>query len=153
MPYKDKKKQREYQNRWMQKRRRDWLQANGPCVQCGSWTNLHVDHRNPEEKVEHKIWSWSKQRRDEELAKCQVLCKVCHERKTSQENRELNTKPVNHGTYYAYKERDCRCELCKQAYSLRRHRWYLNRKRKNDFADAAVLVAASSFCNNAEATA
>jgi hypothetical protein len=29
-----------------------------------------VDHRH--------IWHWTKARREEELAKCEVLCDVCH---------------------------------------------------------------------------
>jgi len=82
VPYRDKEAQREYQRRWMARRREDWLSANGPCVKCGSWDDLEVDHIDPSKKVSHKVWSWREDRRLEELAKCQVLCRNCHYAKT-----------------------------------------------------------------------
>lgn len=82
MPYKDIEKKREYQRKWYVKRRYDWLAENGPCVMCGSTIQLEVDHINPLEKVSHKVWSWTKVKREEELSKCQVLCKFCHLEKT-----------------------------------------------------------------------
>ena len=83
MPMATKEAQREYQRKWMARRRKEWLDANGPCVECGSEENLQVDHINPEDKVEHKVWSWAEGRRLAELAKCQVLCLPCHQAKTS----------------------------------------------------------------------
>ena len=58
--------------------------ANGPCVKCGCWDldQLEVDHIDPNTKVSHRVWSWSKERRENELAKCQVLCRACHLTKT-----------------------------------------------------------------------
>ena len=35
---------RRYQREWMQRRRQAWLAENGPCVRCGSWDRLEVDH-------------------------------------------------------------------------------------------------------------
>lgn len=75
--------QREYQRNWMRKRRQTWLDANGPCVDCGSDVNLEVDHVDRSTKVDHKVWSWSQARRDVELAKCLVRCARCHEAKTT----------------------------------------------------------------------
>lgn len=78
MPYKDKGKQRTYQNSALKTRRRAWLALNGPCRVCASWEALEVDHIRSELKTSHRIWSWSQARRDKELANCQALCKPCH---------------------------------------------------------------------------
>jgi hypothetical protein len=46
---------------------------------------LELDHKDHRQKVSHTIWSWSMERRDAELAKCQVLCHDCHLDKTNKE--------------------------------------------------------------------
>ncbi|URQ04828.1 HNH endonuclease [Streptomyces phage Emma1919] len=80
MPYKDKEKQKEYQRQWAAKRRADFF--NGKvCVVCKSQRNLELDHIDPKKKVSHNIWSWSDDKRNKELAKCQVLCNSCHKAK------------------------------------------------------------------------
>jgi len=89
MPYKDKQKQIEWQVQWMRKRRENWLLENGPCAKCSLCINLEVDHIDPSEKEDHRIWSWSKERRDRELEKCQVLCHECHKEKTASEQRKI----------------------------------------------------------------
>jgi len=113
MPYKDKNKQREYQRLYAANRRKEWLEKNGPCAKCGSWDDLEVDHKNPNDKISHNVWSWSEDRRNEELAKCWVLCYNCHLYKTIKE-RETNPE---HGTLAKYKHRknSCKCEKCKEA--------------------------------------
>jgi hypothetical protein len=92
-------RQRANQLAWMKRRRQEWLDANGPCAQCGSSHRLEVDHIDPETKVTHTVWSWAKPRRDAELAKCQVLCHACHAEKTRAENsiraRERGWLPPN----------------------------------------------------------
>lgn len=106
-------------------RRKEWLDINGPCVQCGSQVELQVDHINPSTKVSHKVWSWSEERRLEELAKCQVLCRKCHEAKTSRENSKASPcDGVNTTNYYKNK---CRCDPCKRAASLKKS---ANRQRR-----------------------
>lgn len=85
MPYKDKTKQLAYQNAWIKRRRLDWLVENGPCVLCGSDDRLQVDHIDPSKKNTHRIWSYSKSKRDLELAKCRALCYSCHSRKSASE--------------------------------------------------------------------
>lgn len=80
--------QREYQRNWRRRRRQAWLDANGPCVDCGSADNLEVDHRDYREKVTHNVWNWPKERRDIELAKCVVRCVTCHLIKTKAEHAE-----------------------------------------------------------------
>lgn len=91
-----------------QKRRRDWLRRNGPCRICGSWENLEVDHIDPDMKVDHKVWAWSVNRRLAELAKCQVLCRDCHKKKT----RAQVSTPITHGLISSYIRRGCRCDVC-----------------------------------------
>lgn len=93
MPYKDRRKQLDYQNRWMQERKRKWFLEQGSCVQCGSSENLEVDHIDPTKKVTHNIWSWSDKRRQEELEKCQVLCYECHLAKTQEYARIIPPDP------------------------------------------------------------
>lgn len=90
MPYKDLNIQREYQNRWVQNRRLEWLKENGPCVDCGGIENLQVDHVDPTQKITHRIWSWSKERRDKELLKCLVRCKECHVEKGRRNGDNFN---------------------------------------------------------------
>jgi len=85
MPYKDKEKQLKYQNEWAKRRRIAWLKENGPCVKCGSWDELQVDHKDASKKVTHRVWTWSEKRRQDELASCQVLCAECHKEKSSKE--------------------------------------------------------------------
>jgi len=89
-------------------RRVDWLDANGPCVLCGSSDDLEVDHLDPTVKDSHRIWSWSLERRTAELKKCQVLCSKCHKQKTREQRRES----MKHGTESMYRFGPCRCELC-----------------------------------------
>ena len=124
MPYKDKNKQREYQAQWIQERRKTWIiDQGGQCFHCGE-NRLHcldVDHIDCHKKVSHKIWSWSKVRREEELSKCQVLCKNCHAEKTS---KDLNWGTYTHGNS-GYRL-GCRCNICKDTHSIRMKK-YRNR--------------------------
>lgn len=84
MPLKTKEEQREYQRKWMAQRRQEWIDLNGPCKNCDSWDDLEVDHINPLTKTMNpsQIWSRKQEIRDEELAKCQVLCEDCHKEKS-----------------------------------------------------------------------
>lgn len=110
MGYKDPEKQKEYQRNWLAKRRADWFSENGPCINCGSWDNLELDHIDPSTKVDNKIWSWSKERRDKETAKCQVLCEDCHHEKTIANKEYLYGEDIgnavlkNHEVLWARKQ-------------------------------------------------
>lgn len=117
MPYKDKEKQREYQKQWMASRRADFFKDKS-CVECKSVENLELDHIDPSKKITHNIWSWSKSRREEELAKCQVLCKECHKEKT----REQFTTST-HGTYAMRVNHGCECEQCKEYIRRIKREW------------------------------
>ncbi len=74
---------REYDRKWIAKRRADWLAIHGPCVDCESWEELEIDHIDRFTKVSHRVWSWSEERRDAELDKCAVRCRICHDKRTA----------------------------------------------------------------------
>lgn len=111
MSYKDPKAQSAYQAGWIAGRRNAWLEANGPCKQCGSDEDLELDHIDPAEKVTHRVWTLNKADRDRELAKCQVLCKKCHREKTN----AMLRREIQHGTKSGYAHYGCRCEDCTRA--------------------------------------
>lgn len=85
MPYKDPDKQREYMRQWIAQRRLRFF-ADKQCAVCGSKQNLELDHIDPVTKITNSIWSWSEERRETELVKCQILCKNCHQIKSKGEH-------------------------------------------------------------------
>lgn len=116
MPIADRMERRAYQRAWLAKRRGEAL-VGASCVECGSVDGLELDHIDPTTKVDHKIWSWSKKRRDAELKKCQWLCGPCHRAKTTVDHRELRAAEplrIRHGQTSGYR-RGCRCPLCSDA--------------------------------------
>ena len=113
MPMRTKELQREYQRQWIAKRRKDWFDANGPCVRCGSWERLELDHIDHTTKITHRIWSWAEERRLKELAKCQILCHFCHGQKSWNDQGRKRMSHPSHSSYCA----GCRCQGCKAAHS------------------------------------
>jgi hypothetical protein len=118
MPCKTKEIQKAYQRKWVAKRRSEWLLQHGPCIQCGSWHKLQVDHIDPSTKVSHSIWSWTKKRREEELAKCQVLCCDCHSKKTALENSRVRGEFVSSSKLTNEQANEVRMLYNSGAYSL-----------------------------------
>lgn len=88
MPYKDKELQKKFQREWIANRRVEFFKDKS-CVKCGSKNKMELDHINRLDKVSHRIWSWKEARRIKEIAKCQVLCNMCHKEKTKQQILEL----------------------------------------------------------------
>ncbi len=112
-------------------RREKWLAENGPCVQCGSWSELEMDHRDRNDKDpllrRQGFWTWSGARREAELAKCQVLCAACHKIKTVAEF-SVRVKPQEHGTLTEYTHHECRCDQCREAFRTYQRAWRAKRK-------------------------
>jgi 5-methylcytosine-specific restriction endonuclease McrA len=141
MPYKDKEKQRAFQRehsaRRYQERRNQWLESKGgKCATCGSPHDLEVDHVDPTGKIDHSVWSWSDERRDKELSKCQPLCKSCHLKKTLEWSRLIDgngnlfcgyckqfKEPVNFIKKSSrWSGRDTECKTCKSTRNKKRDR-------------------------------
>lgn len=120
MAYKDWNVQKEYQRLWQKKRRLSFF-IDKKCVKCGSIDRLELDHIDPKTKISHCIWSWTKERRELEIAKCQVLCHKCHLLKTDEEYKSSRI----HGGYYYYKKMKCKCKKC-----LKWHSNEVNKYRK-----------------------
>lgn len=126
MPCKDQAARRAFQLEWIRKRRLKWLSENGPCVACGSWDRLEVDHKDRGTKSQYlrdyhtgSIWSWAEPRRLAELAKCQALCHICHKNK--------HASP--HGAIRRYKM-GCRCTLCTEAKRVTTANYRQSRKQR-----------------------
>ncbi len=123
MPMATVKEQREYQRLWMAKRRREFLDGKC-CMDCGTEAELEIHHRDPTQKVTHSVFSWRKERRDVELAKCDIVCRECHVIR----HRILLGSPM-HGTRRSY-DHGCRCHLCRMASATQRQYYKIMAKKK-----------------------
>ncbi len=88
----------------------------GKCKECCLRKDLQFDHKDPKDKkyTIAKIWTHSEIKFWEEIRKCQLLCRKCHNIKTQ---KELGRKLAKgfHGTLSTY--RYCKCDLCRKAKS------------------------------------
>lgn len=85
---------REYQARRTARLKAEWFSSvGGRCVRCGATEDLQADHIDRSTKHERLrkggavLWYLPKAIREEELTKCQPLCRSCHHKKTAEENR------------------------------------------------------------------
>jgi len=119
MAYKDREQQRAYQREWVRRRRAEFL-ADKRCAFCNSGDELELHHFDPAVKVSHAIWSWSRKRREEEIAKCIVLCRACHVRR-HREERPTHCKRGHELTKEnSYMKPGTRRRECRTCRSLRR---------------------------------
>lgn len=122
---KDPEKQRAYRRqydlaRYYRRRAEAISQLGGKCVKCGTASQLEFDHIDPETKsFDLANFSVSEKRFQEELSKCQLLCRTCHALKTVY---DLGKQPKRCGTYYSYRQ-GCRCNECKSAEKEQRKKW------------------------------
>ena len=60
------------------------------CVKCGTTDKLEWDHIDPSTKsfVITQRYHWTTERLENELKKCQRLCRPCHIAKTAKENKD-----------------------------------------------------------------
>jgi 5-methylcytosine-specific restriction endonuclease McrA len=96
-----------------ERRARAVEQLGGKCILCGSTENLEFDHIDRRTKACSigKLWTYSEEKLQAELRKCQILCRECHLRKTTAEKLESGQK-VHHGGGLTGKK-NCYCSLCK----------------------------------------
>src|SRR5258706_2169879 len=127
MPIRDPEARKAYNLEYIKRRRLEWIGKNGPCRECGSWESPEVDHIDQSTKVSHKVWTWTKKRREEELVKCQVLCEKCHLKKTIVQNI-ARFPPPKHGLSSTYDKHGCRCDPCKEAKSVKLQRYRVRKK-------------------------
>ena len=116
MPFATVEDKRRYQVKWKSDRRRAWFKDQ-VCTKCGATQNLELHHRDRATKITSDVWSWALERRDSEIAKCDVLCKVCHREITSEQNKADFSTPLlekKHGTDNTYNRHHCRCEVCRE---------------------------------------
>lgn len=120
MGIKDPDERRTYGRTWRANRRIFYIDLmGGCCVKCGTTDQLEVDHIDPSTKSMNptRLWSRTHEIIMEELSKCQLLCKKCHQEKTSAER--IANRDLQHGEYGMYKWYKCRCQPCRDANSAR----------------------------------
>lgn len=92
----------------------------GKCVVCGTTENLEIDHidkRTKSFQITQK-WSVPLDIYISELRKCQLLCHTHHKEKSDREKDWGGLYgPSDHGSLAYYKNRGCRCDKCRLAYS------------------------------------
>lgn len=144
MPKKNKEEYNKYMRVYMLKRyrkRMDWARKTlgGSCTQCGSIRDLELDHIDPGTKkfTVGRMWSVSEKAFADEVAKCQLLCRECHQDKTIFD-RGFKKAKGEHGTISTY--RYCRCADCKKACRDYARRYKARKKRE---ANAEVDEAPS----------
>lgn len=123
MPYKNPLDLKIARKRWKKSRllrnkekKRVWISENGPCVKCGSWNQIEIDHIVPVGRRNYDnvdIFGWAPERLKKELQNCQCLCNACHCKKSADEKRGVRRNP-NHGLN-SYARHGCRCEVCRAA--------------------------------------
>lgn len=95
MPYKDHEKQKEFQRKWIAKRRADHFKGK-KCRHCGkplTSKSGKLDHVTPQKnkgKYDQRIWSLGKEKRSKELKKTQTLCDKCHKKKTAKDIKKMH---------------------------------------------------------------
>jgi hypothetical protein len=131
LPILDKEENRKFGREWRTKRREKAIDDFGRiCNICGDKDGpFDFDHIDPATKEYsiNKLWSCSKEIRKYELAKCQLLCRKCHNKKSSEEKM----KDFEHGTVSMYRRRGCRCQLCRDA-NRDDKRAYRDKKKKEN---------------------
>lgn len=107
--------------RYLRRRLEVIEKLGGRCVNCGSTDSLEFDHidESTKEFTIAKGSSFSEERWQAEIAKCQLLCKTCHITKHSSDF------PCGDVRKYW---RGCRCSQCRAA-NARHSREYKRRRR------------------------
>lgn len=114
--------------RYTQRRAEALEMLGGKCVKCGNLDGLEVDHvdRCKKELSFERMVVVSRQRFLAELAKCQLLCGECHDRKSIEEAGH-NSRDI-HGTLVSYQRGKCRCDACRAANAVVSQKYKLKTK-------------------------
>ena len=135
-----KESRREYASRVMAERKALGLEKlGGKCRHCGAVEGLEFDHIDPTTKsfVLTKKWGCRMETWLAELAKCQLLCRPCHER-TSILEAGTQVAKGPHGTISS--ARHCRCDLCVGA-ERAWQRQYDAKRRTPGYQSKAAIAA------------
>jgi hypothetical protein len=131
MSYKNAVEQRAYARNYHLARyykiRRSWIVLLGTkCIVCAATDDLQIDHKIPSTKSFSisMLWGLPKEQLLIELAKCQLLCRTCHKKKTATEQTK------GHGTWGMYRNRKCRCIECRAFVSAYMKRYGPERNKK-----------------------
>lgn len=90
----DRKNRLAYLKQYYRKRRDALIeQMGGKCVVCGAAEGLELDHIDPSSKSFGVSEAWGARKQSEEAAKCQLLCKPCHQVKTALDRSHKIKKP------------------------------------------------------------
>ena len=81
-------------NNYKRNKDRIWMHFGNKCARCGCTDNLQLDHKDPltkkfdvTAKLSGKLGPlW------EEVHKCQLLCKPCHDEKTKEDHESIQSK-------------------------------------------------------------
>ncbi len=116
--------------RYHRRRNKAIADLGGKCKQCDSTCNLEIDHIDSKSKsynIAKIMTSGSDKILIAELAKCQILCRKCHEEKSI---IDAGNSRAKHGTSSMYTHYKCKCEPCRLARNADSRRWKANRKLK-----------------------
>lgn len=97
--------------------------AGRRCAECGSTERLEFDHVDPMTmtfRLSGPYLEYSMKRIMEEFKKCQLLCRQCHQGKST---KERGWSKSVHGTASHYSNRQCRCQPCKTAWATSQRRY------------------------------
>lgn len=96
----------------------------GKCARCTSTQLLEFDHIDPETKELSigKMWGVARERWLRELAKCQLLCRSCHKKKSADERRT-----ETHGAWGMVKKK-CKCKKCRSFSNAYHAEWKRNKR-------------------------
>lgn len=89
----------------------------GACTVCSTQVALEFDHIDESTKAFSISSNWGMADREalqQEIDKCQLLCKKHHRQKTVSFLSELQ-RGITHGSTYAWMKAHCTCDVCEAA--------------------------------------
>ena len=116
MGFKNIKVKRAYHRNYYRRNLDNYIQLlGGKCVDCGEKKDLEFDHIDRATKVFSisNFNKYSKSKILEELKKCVLRCRGCHDKKSLAVG-DLPPR-TKHGDYGYYRHHKCRCEKCRLA--------------------------------------